>query len=493
MSRPATARLRSVERSALKIRAKLRANRRAVLFTALILPWLAACGSSESPAETSPGASAPGEARVSVVSTPVRVPLEQIRLLADRQLSGEIYSEDRQIAAGTDMHIVLTRRDAPLVMSLDGETLSTSVPLNIRGNVSVGLGPFRVERPEGFDADVLVHLATRVRLDPDWTVVADSTTAFDIERAEITVPGIRLSAPELVEEILNRNSERIAGPLDAYLASLDIRGMLEPVWQGFRQPIEVSVDPSVWLRIEPVGFSLTPPSGSADDLRFDIQMRMFANSTVGSRPADYPPAPIPPIEEAEGTAGGFRIEIPITVELDEANRFISAEIEGREDAIGDAATIRWLGVELSGEGDRLAASVDFEAETGYWFLERLAGQMRVEGRPDYDPAARTLKVAEMDYELDTDSLLARVAEWLLHERLREKVQAELVFPLDTVVEDIRETLARELASVPLGQHGTLEATIETLEPQSVRVVGSAVELNLAASGQLSIRLQIPLS
>jgi hypothetical protein len=47
--------------------------------------------------------------------------------------------------------------------------------------------------------------------------------------------------------------------------------------------------------------------------------------------------------------------------------------------------------------------------------------------------------------------------------------------------------------VPLGQHGTLEATIETLEPQSVRVVGSAVELNLAASGQLSIRLQIPLS
>jgi hypothetical protein len=119
--------------------------------------------------------------------------------------------------------------------------------------------------------------------------------------------------------------------------------------------------------------------------------------------------------------------------------------------------------------------------------------MRVEGRPDYDPAARTLKVAEMDYELDTDSLLARVAEWLLHERLREKVQAELVFPLDTVVEDIRETLARELASVPLGQHGTLEATIETLEPQSVRVVGSAVELNLAASGQLSIRLQIPLS
>jgi len=451
---------------------------------------VAACGGSGTTTDT-PAATPPGEARVSVVSTPVSVPLDDLRRLADRRLSGEIYAEDRQIATGTTMHIVVTRRDGPLTMTMEGDTLSTSIPLNIRGSVSVGIGPFRVNRPEGFNADTIVHLRTRIQLDENWRVNTDSETSFDIERAEVTVPGVSLNAPELAEEILNRNSDRIAGPLDAYLAGLDVRGMVEPVWQGFRDPIQVSENPSVWLRVEPVSFALSPTSAANDQLQFNILMRMYASSVVGAQPAGLEARAIPPLEQAPQDTGRFEVEIPITVELDEANRFIGDALEGREDTIGDQATIRWLGVELSGEGDRLMASVDFEAETGYWFPSELSGQMKVEGRPDYDPGKRTLEISNMDYELDSDSFLASIADWFLHDRIRERVQTELVFPLDTIVEDIQSRLQQELENVPLGGNGTLEARLESLEPLSVRVVGGAVELRLAAAGELEVSLQIP--
>jgi hypothetical protein len=361
----------------------------------------------------------------------------------------------------------------------------------VNGRVTLGLGPFSIGRPEGFDADLDVQLNTSVRLNPDWSVASDSTVAINVERAEITVPGLDLNVSTIVEEILQRNSERIAAPLDNFLADLDVRGMLAPVWEGFAEPMQLTENPSVWLRVEPVAFKLSPAQASSGNLRFDVGMEMYIDSVVGERPGALTLGPIPPLEEAPEGTGAFQIAIPIVLELDEATAAISDQIIGREDEIGTRARVRWLGIELSGTDDRLRAAVRFEADTGLWFVSELAGEMAVEGRPSYDRDTQTLKVTGVDYELESDSMLAGFADRLLHRRLRDRIQEELVFPLETVIADLRGRLQSELEGISLSSYGTMNAQIEALSPESVRVDGSVVELLIRADGTMALDLTLP--
>ena len=153
---------------------------------------------------------------------------------------------------------------------------------------------------------------------------------------------------------------------------------------------------------------------------------------------------------------------------------------------------RWLDIELSGTGDRLFAAAEFEANTGWWIVSELAGRMVLEGRPSYDRATQTLTVVDIEYELESDSTLAGIADWLLHDRLRDRIQAELVFPLDGLMGQIREDLQNKLGSVSLGGNGTLEARIDMIQPETIRIHNSTVELMIAADGTIEVNLTLPL-
>ncbi len=148
---------------------------------------------------------------------------------------------------------------------------------------------------------------------------------------------------------------------------------------------------------------------------------------------------------------------------------------------------------MSGTEDRFRATVQFEADTGLWLISELAGEMALEGRPSYDRDTQTLRVTDVDYELESDSTLAGIADRLLHRRLRDRIQEELVFPLQTITNDIRERLQDKLESLSLSDYGSMTAQIETLSPESIRMDGSVVELLIRADGTMTLNLDLPLN
>ena len=119
--------------------------------------------------------------------------------------------------------------------------------------------------------------------------------------------------------------------------------------------------------------------------------------------------------------------------------------------------------------------------------------MALEGRPSYDRDTQTLRVTDVDYELESDSLLAGIADRLLHGRLRDRIQEELVFPLEAIIGNIREGLEDELEGVRLSNYGTISAQIDTLSPEAIRVDSSDLELQITARGTMALNLTLPLN
>ena len=430
------------------------------------------------------------EPRLSTIATPVTISIEQLRQLANNSLSGEIYRENREIATGITVDIRVRRREEPVEMAMVDSFLSTMVPLTVTGTPSVSIGPFRL--PAGaageFDADLDVTLHTRAQVNSDWSLSSETSAEIEVGRAELSVAGTVTDLTPIVSEILRRNTDRIAAPIDNYLRALDLRSMVLPIWERFRSPVRLSDDPSVWLRIRPIGFSLSPPDAQVDGLRFDIGMEAYLDSVVGIRPEDIDLGPIPDLGDASGDTSSFSVAIPISLQLAEATRILSDRIIGREDSIGENAVVRWLGVDLGGTDNRLRVAVLFEAETGSPIVNELAGEMVLEGRPRYDAGSQTLTMQNVDYKLNSDSTLAGLADWLVHDRLRDRIQAELVFPMDEIIEDIRQDLKIELDNISFGDYGTAEVELNTLEPILIGVTNNTLDLALVANGTLLVKL-----
>ena len=432
------------------------------------------------------------EPRLSRIATPVTVPMEQLRQIADRRLSGEIFSENREIANGIGVDIAILRRNEPIEMDMTAGWLTTNVPITVTGTPNIRLGPLRISGNSvgGFEADLDVGLRTQVRLNPDWTITSNTMADIEVGRADLTFAGRVTDASPVVSEILDRNLERIAAPLDDYLRDLDIRTMVEPIWLRFREPVQLRGDPQVWLRIRPERFIYSPPDIQANRIRFDIGMEAYLESVVGERPATMEPGSIPDLDEAPREPGSFNVAVPIALHLSEANRILSERITGREDRIGAGAVVRWRAIALEGVENRLRVTVDFEAETGIPFLNELAGVMTLEGRPGYIPSSQTLTMADIDYELDSNSTLARLANWLLHDRLRRQIQNELVLPVDDLIENVRGSLQREMARISFGDYVTAQVSVNTLEPNLLGVSNDTLDLVIVADGTLRLDLNL---
>ena len=451
---------------------------------------LVACG--ERPPNGNPSVQTATESTpvLSRIETPVRIPLEDLRSFVDDRLTGELHTESRPLATGAVLEIVIARRDAPVLMEMSGTILTTEVPLNLNGQLVLSIGSFRLPPGEGLDADVDLQLRTTVQLEPDWSVRSNSTVELNVSRAELTVAGMTFDPTEILEETLRRDSERIAEALDQYLEDLDLRERMETLWERFRSPVRLRDDPPVWLRVHPVAFGLSPPIGSDAHMEFNIGMEAFIESFVGERPDPVALGEIPPLTELSDNPAHFRIAVPIGVEMGVATQAISSLIVDRETAIASRARVRWLGFDMRGSGGGVEATLGFEAVTGLWIFDNLSGRLAIRGLPRYDPQAQTVMLGKLDYELESDSRLAGILDWLFHDRLRNWVQNELAFPLATTFADIRQPVQDRLETAFRGSYGSVEATVEALNVESIQVNRSNLELLVTAD--VAMRLDLSL-
>ena len=74
--------------------------------------------------------------------------------------------------------------------------------------------------------------------------------------------------------------------------------------------------------------------------------------------------------------------------------------------------------------------------------------------------------------------------------MRNRVQAELEFPIGDIIGQIRQDLQDRLGSISLGDFGAMEAKIDSISPDLASVTGSTVELAVVADGTLSLALSL---
>ena len=374
----------------------------------------------------------------------------------------------------------------PLQVSLSGDRVEVSTRVRYRARVAeracapvVGCRwvPLASCGHDGPMPSLRVGLRTTVTWKPDWTVVP-RTTARPVEagvRCKLT--RARVDVTEKVQEQVLKLLSGAAPKVDEEIReAVALRRRVDRVWAEIQEPI--SAGSGVYLVFQPESVAVAQPKANGMQIGTVVSLRVRPKVVIGERPTPQ----LRPLPDFAPAASGdsFRIALVAELPFEHANVLLGQALVGKEFTVRDhKVSVR--GARLYPGGERVVLEVKLGGDA--------RGTVYFVGTPRYDPVAREVSVPDLDFSVETQNVLGRAADWLLHEDLRGKVRGAARFAvgerIDQIHRDVNEAINRDLSKAV-----RLRARVDSIRPLGVVVTPRSVATVVEAGGRAQIDITI---
>jgi hypothetical protein len=451
----------------------------------LLLALLAGCSGTRvpSPAAIPTSAILSSESGKASFFFPVTVPLSQVRRIVEESVPPRMNDERRQEISGAiqdDFYrYALERGDVEVGFS--GEWLTFAFP--VRGRLTIG------GRIGGLPVQETVELGGRVRgtaspaITPDWRPDPRPAAQIELDRADLKLPGgfsvgVRSLLESRLNPILNQELQKAAGRL---LADLALRRKAEEAWRSLHVARRAVAGENLWIRFQPLGIALARITGKDGSLHTGIGISGQLSLSLGAAPgAGMAPPPVtllPPLRINAERAGGFELESPFVASPEELSRWTDRALRGMRFRIGRGREMEITAAGLDVEADRLVLALDFRSEGR-------DGRLVLRGRPVLDPGTSVLRLADLQYDLESGSLFLRLADRLHRAELLAELQKAAHLDLAPLLAPAERETARAIQGLfPPGLHG--EVRVEPVRILGVGIAGGAVRARCRMVGRIS--------
>lgn len=464
------------------------ASRLAHALLALYLAFsISGCTSRVSPDAPKGGASpVPTELAQSVIVVPVSVSLEPIRVLIDAELPKEdIKSGAFTPVEGGGVKYEIRRQDVWL--NTDGASLTAGTtllykllfatrvekPFPLSGFVWVTLGSCGFDES---DREARVSLTTKLSWTPEWRLsTSTSANAIDFpNKCEVTLANINVTS--VVDDFISTKLRDAAGKIDGRLAEhTDLKDEAAKAWQRAWSSIAITDEVKLFLKPNSVGVGPITGSGST------LQMTAFIIATplisIGNESVQSPPE-LPGLELMEKEPG-FHIAVEGELAYSEATRLLKDQIVGRQYPIGNHE-LKIDDARVYGTGDVCVVDLQVSGD--------VSGTLYFVGKPRYDAETEKVVVDEFDYSVETKSVLAKIADWLMHEGFRDSLAAEAQWPLGTSLSDARQRFESAI-NQSLDGGIVLSGSVDSHNLEGVFITPTAFRARAVVTGKLSMSIE----
>ena len=433
-----------------------------------------------------PLATAAAEASSSIV-LPIEFDLSGFVSDAERELPRRMQSGWEAVGKTVKMPVAYRyelERD-PIEIEGRGDRLVISTKVRYKVDVAVpgpstqtGLAWRRVNgcQPK---KTVTVSLETRIDFAPDWKLSARSQP-----KLEMPEPCRLSAARELVQVDISQKVRlafadglnKAAKDFDRRVAAqVSLRDLAEKAWSGLAAPVPMGG--SVWLALHPERVLVMRPVVVGRMLRTGVVVDgRPAVVTDAAEPATEQRA-LPPLE-LTGSREGFQLDWTAAVSWTEAITQLRQAVVGQQIKVAGRRTVRIEGVDLRPQGDRVLVVADLSGG--------VKGRIQLTGRPRFEASSRMLEFADLEFTLETNSFLVRVADWFRHEGTRQQL-AKLT-KVD-VVKSLDQNRSRLVAALQerFGGDVQLDGALTAVEPFELQFDATEIRVNARLTGSLVLR------
>lgn len=365
-------------------------------------------------------------------------------------------------------------RNGPIQVHAADNFIYLSVPVS----VSLQYGIFEM-RP------MATRLAFKVsaRITPDWRIVTQVyyTGLSDLFAEDLHVGPLAIKPRSIVEGVTQPVQRIFSELIDRRLNErFPLRPAVAKAWTAVQRPLLVDKKYDAWLALQPQGLQLYPLYAQHGLVRLGVGITTFAELVVGPEPAMHPPTPLPNLRLAAGTDRTFRIALNTDLVYQDLVTVAAPLLLNKEFSSGGKQIVI-KGITLYGNGDQLVIRLVTRGS--------LDGVIYLTCRPAFNPQTNIFSVEDVDFDLQTRSMLLKTADWLLHGTIRSVIQEKLNMDLTQRLGQVKEMATRAMTRVPLGDNLALTGTVRTVRLQDVLVQKDRLSIQVYAEGESGIVLR----
>jgi hypothetical protein len=421
----------------------------------------------------------------SVINMPIELKAWYLEKVLNEQVKDLLYECDTLTLGGMKpVKIKIWKRDS-ITIGLDGNELSYRVPLKILLQFSFtvsALGLSHTEHQE-FEAGIALKFKSKFSIKDNWKIsTATLPDGYEwLSEPVIRVRFLTLPIRPLADFIMSQQQTGIGAMVDTAVGStLDFKKILRPLWHRLQSPISVSEDPPVWLRLSPLGVSLTQPSGARGVIRTTLGIKSVAETYIGDAPGTTLSDSLPEFVSPSRLDSSFVINLYSEISYESASQMMQGFLRGRNfSSTGREVIIQ--DVNIYGIQGYAVVSLDL---TGSY-----KGKIYAIGHIKYNPESSTVSIEDLEYDLSTQNSLHKTAGWLLHGIILSKIQPYLKFPLHEKLLEAQLMVQKMLAHREISKNVFISGTIDSLSLGGVTLTDRAIRAVLLARGSMAIAIQ----
>lgn len=287
-------------------------------------------------------------------------------------------------------------------------------------------------------------------------------TAFQLNVEKmINLPVIRDNVQNMVNQSI-RDS----------LKTIGFKALLTQIWPMMNEATQI--DKQIWLLLQPEQIGLADIVGAGRYIKTTVSLSARPHIVTGDKPR-VALAAMPSPHRLTSNGDGFYIALRGDIGLDTVNQLLNEQLVNKPLAAG-GKTVLIKSLQLYGSGDK--------AVLGLRLQQPIDAEIFLLGKLVLDAGQNQMRLEEIEFELATSSLLAKSANWMLHDTFKNMIAENTRFNFD---KDMAHVLANfKDYRQSLGYGATLKAQLAKVRPQGVFFTPTEIKAFVVLEGKLAV-------
>ncbi len=436
-------------------------------------------------------------AKPSQISIPISITKAELKTLLDDALAAHMQQGDILYSkSGEDLGYGIklqttARLSGNTGIGMNNNRIEFSIPIHIdlRVDWSVDLIVGKLRHHENTSIDFTATGSLRPDVNSDYTIEPNINVSYDLHRpAKIQLGPIEINLESVTEKALAQQMHSFEKEMtDFFHEKMDIKTQMDKIWREIHKPLQISGRDDLWLVSQIRNVYASPIKTTEEAATIWLGVKGVFKFVLGTPPESTEVPPLPLLEHAP-SASAMTINLPVEIAYSALERESLKRLNEQDlNVEGNTIIIKDLEIYPAGAGS-IVIGLDAKIKKRGWFLWRNA-RIYMQGDPHFNPRDNELSLSHLEYDINTESLLLKMAFWALSPDVKEKIQKSLHYDMGELIQTYFDDLNSSFSRVPIKNLGTLQGNFESYTISDIILTKESFSIILELQGSAELAVE----
>lgn len=418
------------------------------------------------------------ENKTSFISLPTEITLKDIETILNKNMKGLIYEDNNLEDDKTEMKIWKT---ADINLAEKNGEIVAEIPLKIWAKVKYGTDFMGLNDTREININGKITLNSKTHL-YNWKLTTKSTIK-DFEWSEspnIIVAGKKIPITYIINPTISIFKKKIAKMIDdAIDSSCDFKPMVLETMEKISTPFLTNNDYEAWFKLTPIELYVTEAVLKNNSIKMEMGLKCNMQTMIGKEPQNTFKKEKLVLKPVGRIPNQFTIAVAAISTYESASKVITKNFQGQEFGSGNKKVIIQK-VVIWQKDKKLIIALDL--------LGTVNGTIYLSGYPQYNPTTKEISFEELDYVLNTKSILLKSANWLAQGTILKKIQESCRYSIKDNLDEGRKNMEKYLTNYSPLKGVTINGSMNDFEFERIELTDKAIIAFISTSGKMKINI-----